>query len=184
VAHSDPTGQAAVPAKQWGDIWRRARAALCPEADPSCKDPSRAYWLPSHNGGVTARATCHDGTLLDPAALPELPPEPMRAELRRSPTAHVLGWHHVHGEIHLLVTLPDGSRGYLPAAATALWQVQECERAALILTSDGVRRLRSWWWRCELAAAGAAAQSRNQARRLAAKQLHQPGGEPPCESAA
>jgi hypothetical protein len=52
------------------------------------------------------------------------------------------GWHHVHGEIHLLVTLPDGSRGYLPAAATSLWQAQENDRAAFILTGDGVRRLR------------------------------------------
>jgi hypothetical protein len=64
-----------VPAAQWGDVWRRARAALCPEADPQCKDASRAYWLPSHNGGVSAKATCHDGPLLDVAALPELPVE-------------------------------------------------------------------------------------------------------------
>jgi len=32
-----------VPSASWGDVWRRARAALCPEADPSCKDPSRQY---------------------------------------------------------------------------------------------------------------------------------------------
>ena len=30
-----------VAAKRWRDVWQRARAALCPEADPSCKDPSR-----------------------------------------------------------------------------------------------------------------------------------------------
>jgi hypothetical protein len=46
--------------------------------------------LPSHSGGVTARATCHDDPLLDPSTLPELPPEPGRAELRRSPSATVL----------------------------------------------------------------------------------------------
>jgi hypothetical protein len=63
----------AVPIKQWPDLWRRGRAALCPEADPSCKDPSRQYYLPSHNGGLTARATRHDGPLLDPGTLPELP---------------------------------------------------------------------------------------------------------------
>jgi hypothetical protein len=67
-----------VPAARWGDVWQRARAALCPEADPSCKDPSRAYWLPSHSGGVTAKATCHDGPLLDPSTLPALPAEPKR----------------------------------------------------------------------------------------------------------
>jgi hypothetical protein len=66
---------APVPAVRWSDVWRRARAALCPEADPACKDPSRAYWLPSHNGGVTAKATCHEGTLLDPNTLPALPVE-------------------------------------------------------------------------------------------------------------
>jgi hypothetical protein len=44
-----------VPARRWRDVWERARAALCPEADPACKDPSRAYWLPSHSGGVTAK---------------------------------------------------------------------------------------------------------------------------------
>ena len=38
----------------------------------------------------------------------------------------VHGWHRIQGEIHLLVTLPDGSRGYLPASVTA----------------DGVRQLR------------------------------------------
>jgi hypothetical protein len=36
--------------RRLGDIWRRARAALCPEAGPSCKDPSRQYYLPSHSG--------------------------------------------------------------------------------------------------------------------------------------
>jgi len=78
---------APVTAQQWIDVWRRARAALCPEADPSCKDASRQYYLPSHSGGVTARATCHDGPLLDASTLPALPPEPNRPELRRSPSA-------------------------------------------------------------------------------------------------
>jgi len=64
-----------VPAKHWGDVWRRARAALCPEADPACKDPSRAYWLPSHDGGVSAKTARHEGPLLDPSTLPALPVE-------------------------------------------------------------------------------------------------------------
>jgi hypothetical protein len=62
-----------VPARDWADVWQRARAALCPEADPACKDPSRAYWLPSHNGGVSAKARHHGGPLLDPSTLPPPP---------------------------------------------------------------------------------------------------------------
>ena len=37
----------------------------------------------------------------------------------------VHGWQRIHGEIHLLVTLPDGSRSCLPAAATALLEPHE-----------------------------------------------------------
>jgi len=80
MAPGDPAARP-VPARDWRGVWLRARAALCPEADPACKDPSRAYWLPSHNGGVTARATWHDGPLLDPRTLPELPPEPQRPDV-------------------------------------------------------------------------------------------------------
>jgi hypothetical protein len=54
---------------------------LCPAADPSCKDQSRQYYLPSHPAGIQPDATCHDGRLLDPATLPELPPEPQRPGL-------------------------------------------------------------------------------------------------------
>src|SRR5260221_9100982 len=78
-----------VPAQAWADVWRRARAALCPEADPVCKDPSRAYWLPSRPTGVVPDASYHPGPLLDPATLPELPAE-ARAELRRAPSAKTL----------------------------------------------------------------------------------------------
>ena len=54
----------------------------------------------------------------------------------------VHGWHRIQGEIHLLVTLPDGSRGYLPAGRTALFEAQERDPPALILTGEGVRQLR------------------------------------------
>jgi hypothetical protein len=54
----------------------------------------------------------------------------------------VHGWHRIHGEIHLLLTLPDGSRGYFPAAGTALFDGQQPDRPAVILTADGVRQLR------------------------------------------
>lgn len=56
----------------------------------------------------------------------------------------VHGWHHIQGEIHLLVTLPDGSRGYFPVAGTALFgdDIEEDLPAALTLTADAVRQLR------------------------------------------
>ena len=69
---------APVAAPQWRDVWRRAHSALCPEADPNCKDPSRQYYLPGHPPGVLPQARCHEGPLLDAATLPELPPEPKR----------------------------------------------------------------------------------------------------------
>jgi hypothetical protein len=53
----------------------------------------------------------------------------------------VHAWHRLQGEIHLVVTLPDGSRGYLPASRTALFEAQERD-PALILTGDSVRQLR------------------------------------------
>jgi hypothetical protein len=111
---------APVPATNWRDVWQRAREALCPEADPSCKDPSRQYYLPSHSGGVTAKATCHDGPLLDPSTLPELPPEETRPELRRSPSVLVprkaMGADRRRGEVYMggviakLAALPTGGR--------------------------------------------------------------------------
>jgi hypothetical protein len=54
----------------------------------------------------------------------------------------VHGWHHIQGEVHLLVTLPDGSRGYLPATATALFDAHEADRPAIVLTPDALRQLR------------------------------------------
>jgi hypothetical protein len=61
-----------------------------PEADPACKDPSRAYWLPSRPAGVAPETGYHPGPLLDPRTLPQLPPEPkgLRTRLARlTPTA-------------------------------------------------------------------------------------------------
>jgi len=55
----------------------------------------------------------------------------------------VHSWQRINGEIHLLVTLPDGSRGYLPAAGTSLWEpLVEDDRPALMLTGDRIRQLR------------------------------------------
>jgi hypothetical protein len=71
-----------VPAGEWALTWRRAHAALCPETDPNCKDASRQYYLPSHPPGAQPEGRCHEGRLLDPATLPELPPEPKRPGCR------------------------------------------------------------------------------------------------------
>jgi hypothetical protein len=65
-----------VRSANWRDIWQRARAALCPEADSVCKDPSRAYWLPSRPAGMAPETGYHPGPLLDTRTLPELPAEP------------------------------------------------------------------------------------------------------------
>jgi hypothetical protein len=55
----------------------------------------------------------------------------------------VHGWHHLGDEIHLLVGLPDGSRGYFPARWTAIWPPSaEAEPALTLLTSEAVRELR------------------------------------------
>ena len=61
-----------IPVADWSDVWKRARFALCPEADPACKDPSRAYWLPSCQPGVTPFRQRHYGNLLEPNVLPPL----------------------------------------------------------------------------------------------------------------
>jgi hypothetical protein len=80
-----------VPSASWRDVWQRARMALCPEADPVCKDPSRAYWLPSHPGGVAPETGYHPGPLLDPRTLPELPPGPKGLRMSSTSKARVSG---------------------------------------------------------------------------------------------
>jgi hypothetical protein len=72
-----------VATANWRDVWQRARAALCPEADPACKDPSRAYWLPSHPPVAEPARSCRPGALLDMAMLPELPRECARRSTPR-----------------------------------------------------------------------------------------------------
>ena len=72
-----------MPATTWREVWQRARAALCPEADPSCKDPSRQYYLPSHPAGAPSEHVYHAGPLLDASTLPELPPAPRPPKMRR-----------------------------------------------------------------------------------------------------
>jgi hypothetical protein len=111
-----------IAAPNWPVTWRRARAALCPEADPACKDASREYYLPSHPTGVAPSAEHHDGRLLDPLTLPELPPDAPRPELRRSPTAQVLrratGADRRRGEAYL-ATVIDGLEATPPGRRNA-----------------------------------------------------------------
>jgi DNA invertase Pin-like site-specific DNA recombinase len=56
----------------------------------------------------------------------------------------VHAWHHLGDEIHLLVSLPDGSRGYFPIRWTSVWppEVNAEPGSPGILTSDAVRELR------------------------------------------
>jgi hypothetical protein len=73
-----------IAATDWPSAWQRARAALCPEADPACKDVSRQYYLPAHPAGVTPSAEQHAGPLLDPDSLPELATSEFERQGRRS----------------------------------------------------------------------------------------------------
>jgi hypothetical protein len=120
-----------IAAADWPEAWRRARAALCPEADPACKDASREYYLPSHPAGVASSTEHRDGRLLDPSTLPELPPDVPTPELRRSPTARVVGRatgaDRRRGEAYmatviegLKATRPGGRNAALNAAAWTL----------------------------------------------------------------
>ena len=52
------------------------------------------------------------------------------------------GWHRIQGEIHLLVTLPDGSRSYFPATGTALFDAEKPDQAVAIVTVGAIRQLR------------------------------------------
>jgi hypothetical protein len=55
----------------------------------------------------------------------------------------VHSWQRINGEIHLLVTLPDGSNACLPAAATSLWEpLVGDDHPARILSADRIRQLR------------------------------------------
>jgi hypothetical protein len=67
----------------WRDTLRRARAALCPQADASCKDPSRAYYLPAMRPGAEHASHVHDGVVLDADTLPDLP-EVQRSRVDRT----------------------------------------------------------------------------------------------------
>jgi hypothetical protein len=74
----------------WPATWRRARGALCPEADPQCKDPSRQYFLPSRPPGGMQDAAYRPGELLDPSTLPDQVSGPSHQEMVRLETVRNL----------------------------------------------------------------------------------------------
>jgi len=55
----------------------------------------------------------------------------------------VHGWQHIGDEIHLRVTLADGSVGCLPAAWTSLFEIPAVGSSALLLNPGSVRALRA-----------------------------------------
>jgi len=65
-----------VPAAEWIEVGARARAALCPLADTSCKDAARAFYTPACLPGGARFTQRGSGVAVDPAALPSVPPEP------------------------------------------------------------------------------------------------------------
>jgi hypothetical protein len=127
-----------VPARGWAQTWRRAHAALCPETDPNCKDASRQYYLPSHPPGAQPEARCHEGRLLDPATLPELPPEPEPLGVRhvaalvalREPTTRERrrGQAYLAKLIDELARVPAGGRNAAlnKAASSRRWSRMRC----------------------------------------------------------
>lgn len=65
-----------VPGEHWKGVYARLVSTLAPNlADPSCKDTSRIYFLPSCPAETSdkAEATTHAGELLDPNEFPPLP---------------------------------------------------------------------------------------------------------------
>jgi P4 family phage/plasmid primase-like protien len=79
---------APVAAAQWESVYRKSVQALANgKTDPSCKDASRIYYLPSCPPEYSdhAFAFAHDGAALDPDQLPDpAPQEPQRAAFNRS----------------------------------------------------------------------------------------------------
>ncbi len=55
----------------------------------------------------------------------------------------VHGWQHIGDEIHLRVTLADGSVGCLPATWTSLFDTPAVGSSALLLNPGSVRALRA-----------------------------------------
>ena len=58
-------------------------------------------------------------------------------------TLKVHGWQHMEGQLHLRVTLCDGSRGLLPAAWTDLLDNQLDGDSELLFGAAAVRALRA-----------------------------------------
>lgn len=70
-----PTVRSLAPA-DYPEVWRRAVAALAPDADRACRDLARLHYLPACRPGGPRDARWTRGAFLDTAALPPLPPAP------------------------------------------------------------------------------------------------------------
>lgn len=58
---------------KWKDTWRKIQFWLAPGADEACKDESRFYWWPTRQPGAPHEARHHQGALLDPDTLRDVP---------------------------------------------------------------------------------------------------------------
>jgi hypothetical protein len=55
---------------------------------------------------------------------------------------HASAFKRWNGVLQLVVTLPDGSPGTIPAAATSVWDAPAQAAAPVVLDLDGLRELR------------------------------------------
>jgi hypothetical protein len=64
-----------VPVEAWPDVWERLNLLFGSAIDTACKDPSRAYYLPSHPPGQVPVAEVIEGRAVALEDLPQLPPD-------------------------------------------------------------------------------------------------------------
>lgn len=58
---------------KWKETWRKIQFWLAPAADEACKDEARFYWWPTRQPGAPHEARHHEGVLLDPDTLRDVP---------------------------------------------------------------------------------------------------------------
>ncbi len=105
-----------VDATDFSQLWQRGHTALAPRADPSCKDVSRLYLLPSCPREAQPETDWHDGPLLEPTALPALP-EPVRRDAPRMQRRPLDGA--TLQDVHYAGVVLDGLAGTAPGARNA-----------------------------------------------------------------
>jgi len=105
-----------VDAADFPQLWQRGHASLAPKADPSCKDVSRLYLLPSCPREAQPETDWHDGPLLEPTALPALP-EPVRRVAVLSRRGPLIGAS--LQDVHYAGVVLDGLANTAPGARNA-----------------------------------------------------------------